>query len=75
MSEQNNQSLQPCHLCGEPTDTFVRQHETRPSRPNYKFFERKIPLCESCFKQIQPTKANKQRVEFWRVIFPKIEEE
>jgi len=57
-----------------PTDTFVRQSETRPNYPNHRFFERKIPLCRPCFEEIQPTKANKQRVEFWRVIFPVIDE-
>jgi len=78
MSELNEKSLEKehfCLLCGVPTDTFVRQHETRPGQPNHNFFERKVPLCESCFKQIQPTRENKQRLEFWRLIFPIIEEE
>jgi len=73
--EEDKKPSYPCHLCGEPTDTFVRQSETRPGHPNHRFFEKKVPLCRPCFEEIQPTKANKQRVEFWRVIFPIIEEE
>jgi len=76
MSVQDKKpSTQPCHLCGELCETFVRQSETRPNYPNHRFFEKKVPLCESCFREIQPTKANKQRVEWYRHIFPIIEEE
>jgi len=67
--------LQYCLLCDDPTETFVRVFEAREGFPNHRFFERKIPICESCFKSVQPTKANKQRVLFWSVIFPVIEEE
>jgi hypothetical protein len=72
MSAEQNKSF--CTLCDEPTETFVRVQEAR-AIPNHRFFERKIPICESCFKSIQPTKANKQLVSFWSVIFPVIEEE
>jgi hypothetical protein len=73
MSAEQNKSL--CTLCDSSTETFVRVSEARDGNPNHRFFERKIPLCEQCFKGIQPTKANKQRVFFWSVIFPVIEEE
>jgi len=64
-----------CILCGELTETFVRVSEAREGFPNHRFFERKIPICETCFKSILPTKANKQRVFFWSVIFPVVYEE
>jgi len=72
MNGNQNKSL--CTLCDSPTETFVRVSEARDT-PNHRFFERKIPICETCFKDIQPTKANKQRLFFWSVIFPVIEEE
>ena len=72
MSAEENKSF--CILCDESTETFVRVSEARGGFPNHRFFERKVPICRSCFMSIQPTKANKQRVFFWSVIFPVIEE-
>ena len=71
----NGEPKRVCHLCGQPTDTFVREYETRPNFSNHRFFERKIPLCMQCFKEIQPTKENKQRVAWYVHIFPIVEEE
>jgi len=72
--ENKNSSTHLCHLCGEPTNTFVKDYVKFPQYPNYRFFERKIPLCETCFERIQPTMKNKQTLYFWSVIFPVIEE-
>ncbi|MDH5266200.1 MAG: hypothetical protein OEW62_00825 [Candidatus Bathyarchaeota archaeon] len=53
-----------CQICGKPTETYVRDAVNQT----------KVPLCEGCFRRIQPTRKNKQRVEFWRLIFPIVEE-
>lgn len=49
-----------CNICGIETKTYVRCEACK----------RKVPLCEACFKELYPTKKNKAKVEFWRVIHP-----
>jgi len=65
MTTEQNPCQHFCHLCGAPTETYVRDAVS----------PKKVPLCEECFKRIYPSKKNMQRIEFWRIIFPIIEQE
>lgn len=54
----------PCFICGEPTDTYVRDAVNKT----------KVPICESYFMEYYPSKKNKRKLHFWMLIYPIIEE-
>jgi len=64
VEENKNPSEHLCFLCGEPTETYVRDVA------NFTI----VPLCEKCFNdRVYPSKANLQKLKHWSLIFPIVE--